>query len=76
MVHKFENFLFRYEKIIPVILFLLFLCVTIPGISWGTPSLWNPDELVWRVNMALGGEMKFDETEPDYNYPSMPKHIM
>ncbi len=57
-------------------LFLLFLAVTVPGISWGAPSLWNPDELFWRVNMALGGEMKFDETEPDYNYPSLPKHIM
>jgi len=68
--------LVRYEKFIPPVLFLLFLLVTVPGISWGTPSLWNPDELVWRVNMALGGEMKFDETEPDFNYPSLPKHIM
>ena len=59
-----------------LVLFLLFVAVTVPGISWGTPALWNPDELVWRVNMALGGEMKFDETEPDYNYPSLPKHVM
>jgi hypothetical protein len=75
---KFElnRFLLRYEKFIPLVLFLLFVLVTVPGISWGTPSLWNPDELVWRVNMALGGEMEFDETEPDYNYPSLPKHIM
>ena len=75
---KFDltNFLFKYEKFIPIALFLIFLAVTLPGISWGAPSLWNPDELFWRVNMALGGEMKFDETEPDYNYPSLPKHIM
>ena len=75
---KFEltKFLVRYEKFVPLALFLLFLLVTVPGISWGAPSLWNPDELVWRVNMALGGEMKFDETEPDFNYPSLPKHIM
>ncbi len=75
---KFEltKFLIRYEKFIPFVLFLLFLLVTVPGISWGAPSLWNPDELVWRVNMALGGEMKFDETEPDFNYPSLPKHVM
>jgi hypothetical protein len=75
---KFEltKFLIRYEKFIPFTLFLLFLLVTVPGISWGAPSLWNPDELVWRVNMALGGEMKFDETEPDFNYPSLPKHVM
>jgi hypothetical protein len=70
------KFLVRYEKFIPLGLFLLFLLVTVPGISWGAPSLWNPDELVWRVNMALGGEMKFDETEPDYNYPSLPKYVM
>ena len=73
---KLENFLIRYEKGILLLLFLLFGFVTVPGISWGAPSLWNPDELVWRVNMALGGEMKFDETEPDYNYPSLPKHVM
>jgi len=75
---KFEltRFLIRYEKFVPLALFLLFLLVTVPGISWGAPSLWNPDELVWRVNMALGGEMKFDESEPDFNYPSLPKHIM
>lgn len=73
---KLTSFLVRYEKFIPFVLFLLFMLVTVPGISWGAPSLWNPDELVWRVNMALGGEMKFDETEPDFNYPSLPKHIM
>jgi len=70
------RFLTRYEKFIPPVLFLIFLLVTVPGISWGAPSLWNPDELVWRVDMALGGEMKFDETEPDFNYPSLPKHVM
>lgn len=75
---KFDltKFLFKYEKFVPFVLFLIFLAVTLPGISWGAPSLWNPDELVWRVNMALGGEMKFDETEPDFNYPSLPKHVM
>lgn len=76
MKFEFAKFLVRYEKFIPFALFLIFLLVTVPGISWGTPSLWNPDELVWRVNMALGGEMKFDETEPDFNYPSLPKHVM
>ena len=55
--------LVKYEKFIPLVLFLLFVAVTVPGISWGAPSLWNPDELFWRVNMALGGEMKFDETD-------------
>ena len=76
MIQGLTKFLIRQEKFIPFMLFLLFLLVTVPGISWGAPSLWNPDELVWRVNMALGGEMKFDETEPDFNYPSLPKHVM
>ena len=76
MKSELTNFLFKYEKFIPVLLILVFLAVTLPGISWGAPSLWNPDELFWRVRMALGGEIKFDETEPDYNYPSLPKHIM
>ena len=76
MKFEFTKLLLRYEKFIPLVLFLIFVLVTVPGIYWGTPSLWNPDELVWRVNMALGGEMKFDETEPDYNYPSLPKHVM
>ena len=71
-----EKFLLRYEIFIPLVLVILFFLVAIPGISWGTPSLWNPDELVWRVNKALDGGLKFDETEPDYNYPSLPKHVM
>lgn len=75
---KFEltKFLIRYEKAIPFILFILFLLMTVPGISWGTPALWNVDELYWRVNKALGGELIFDETEPDFNYPSLPKYTM
>ncbi len=73
---KLTDFLNRHEKWIPFGLFLVFLLVTLPGIDWGAPDLWNPDELVWRVIKALDGEMKFDETEPDYNYPSLPKHVM
>ena len=76
MKFDFTKFFIRYEKLIPLVLFLLFCVVTVPGISWGAPSLWNPDELFWRVGMALGGELKFDETEPDFNYPSLPKHVM
>jgi hypothetical protein len=75
-MQKLADFLTRHEKWIPLGLFLVFLLVTLPGIDWGAPDLWNPDELVWRVIKALDGEMKFDETEPDYNYPSLPKHVM
>jgi len=76
MPTKFSDFMKRNEKLIPLFLFLLFLAVTLPGVNWGVPALWNPDELVWRVDSALRGEIIFDETEPDFNYPSLPKYVM
>ena len=66
----------RLERLIPLFLFLLFLAVSVLGVNWGTPDVWNPDELVGRVDLALGGEIQFDETEPDFNYPSLPKYVM
>jgi 4-amino-4-deoxy-L-arabinose transferase-like glycosyltransferase len=62
--------------ILPGLIFLLFLAFSLPGVNWGVPALWNPDELVWRADSALRGEMVFDETEPDFNYPSLPKYVM
>jgi hypothetical protein len=76
MPAKFTDLPDRYERIIPLVLFFLFLAVSVPGVGWGVPALWNPDELVWRVDGALTGEIVFDETEPDYNYPSLPKYVM
>ena len=64
------------ELFLPLIIFTLFLAASLPGISWGAPSLWNPDELVWRVDSALRGDIIFDISEPDYNYPSLPKYVM
>lgn len=76
MKNQINSFFSRYEFLLPLFIFLLFLAASLPGISWGAPALWNPDELVWRVDMALGGYMQFDVTEPDYNYPSLPKYVM
>ncbi len=76
MQSKLDSFFTRYEFLIPLLLFAFFLAVSLPGISWGAPALWNPDELIWRVDQALGGYMTFDETEPDFNYPSLPKYVM
>lgn len=72
---RFLRFLERYEIIYPFLLFAFFLAVSLPGISWGVPALWNPDEMVWRADSALRGELIFDETEPDFNYPSLPKYV-
>jgi len=76
MQNKLDSFFSRYEFLIPLFIFLVFLAASLPGISWGAPALWNPDELVWRVDMALHKEMVFDVTEPDFNYPSLPKYVM
>lgn len=76
MQNKFIVFFSRNETLLHFFLFALFLAVSIPGVNWGTPSLWNPDEMVWRASNALNGELIFDETEPDFNYPSLPKYVM
>ncbi|MCK6584100.1 MAG: hypothetical protein L6Q49_13460, partial [Anaerolineales bacterium] len=76
MQNKINMFFSRREFLLPLTLFALFLVASLPGIQWGAPALWNPDELVWRVDMALNGAMQFDVTEPDYNYPSLPKYVM
>lgn len=76
MQNKLNSFFSKYEFVLPLFIFILFIVVALPGISWGAPSLWNPDELVWRVSSALRGELIFDKTEPDWNYPSLPKYVM
>lgn len=76
MKEKVSRLLTRSEFLIPLALFLLFFAISVPGISWGAPALWNPDELVWRVDKALAGELVFDVSEPDANYPSLPKYVM
>jgi len=76
MKKKFADFFIKYEFVIPGLIFIFFMAAALPGIQWGAPELWNPDELVWRAANALRGELVFDETEPDFNYPSLPKYVM
>jgi 4-amino-4-deoxy-L-arabinose transferase-like glycosyltransferase len=76
MKQRFADLIVKNESLLPIFIFLLFLAVTVPGVNWGVPALWNPDELVWRVDSALHGDIVFDKTEPDFNYPSLPKYVM
>lgn len=76
MKQRLTDVIHKNEWLLPLFIFLLFLAVSLPGVSWGAPALWNPDELIWRVDSALRGEMVFDVTEPDFNYPSLPKYVM
>jgi 4-amino-4-deoxy-L-arabinose transferase-like glycosyltransferase len=66
------SFLVRNEYLVPLVLFLVFLAVTLPGISsWGA---WHPDEIVLRSIKALHGEWKFSET--NFDYPDLPQYTM
>ena len=73
-MEKVSKILVKYEIWIPILLGLFFVLITIPGISWGTPEIWHPDELVLRVIRALDGEWQFDQT--NFDYPSLPKYVM
>ena len=67
---KLSTFFQKYEKWIPVFLALFFIALTASGLA----TMHNPDELVHRVEHALEGKWEFDET--NFDYPSLPKHIM
>ena len=69
-----SSFLLRYEFLIPLSLFILFMVFTLPGIKWGAPSGWHPDEIVGRSIKALHGEWQFSET--NFDYPDLPQYAM
>jgi 4-amino-4-deoxy-L-arabinose transferase-like glycosyltransferase len=69
-----KSFLEKYELLIPLVLFLIFLAITLPGISWGGLNSWNPDEVVVRTIKALHGQWQFDEI--NFDYPSLPQYVM
>ena len=64
----------RYEFIIPLLLFLLFLALTLPGISWGAPSIWHPDEVVYIALRGLYEGIEFDSA--NFNHPHLPIYAM
>src|SRR4030095_14205121 len=72
--HEPKNFLEKYEFLIPLLLFIIFLALTLPGISWGAPNMWHPDEIVVRSIKALHGEWKFSEI--NFDYPDLPQYAM
>jgi hypothetical protein len=69
-----NSFLEKYEFLIPLVLFVVFLAVTLPGISWGAPDGWHPDEIVVRSIQALHGEWQFSEI--NFDYPDLPQYAM
>ena len=76
MNQKMEKTFFeKYEFLIPFLLFIVFLALTLPGISWGAPSTWHPDEIVVRsIKALLDDEYRFDEV--NFDYPTLPQYVM
>lgn len=74
MAKKLQTLLQKYEFLVPLGLFLLFLAFTLPGISWGAPSAWHPDEIVVRSINALTSGYQFSET--NFDYPDLPQYAM
>lgn len=71
---RVSSFLTKYEKYIPVILALLFIAITIPGISWGFPKRLHPHEVIKYVFRHLDRGYLFDTEQ--FLYPSLPKYVM
>src|SRR5258706_12238216 len=69
-----KSFIEKYEFLIPLLLFITFPAFTLPGITWGAPSVWNPDEIVVRSIKALHGEWK--SSEIIFNSPDLPQYVM
>jgi 4-amino-4-deoxy-L-arabinose transferase-like glycosyltransferase len=69
-----DSFLERNEFIIPLLLFVVFLVLTLPGISWGAPSIWHPDEVVYIALRGLFEGIEFDAA--NFNHPHLPIYAM
>src|SRR6266508_2040322 len=70
----YQAFLAKHGFRIPLALFLIYIAITLPGISWGSLNGWHPDEIVVRSIKALHGQWKFDEI--NFDYPSLPQYAM
>lgn len=64
----------KRDLFLPGLLMVVFLAFTLPGITWGAPAIWHPDEIVWRALKALQGKWQFSMT--NFDYPDLPQYIM
>jgi len=64
----------RQDLFLIIALMIFFICITTPGIAWGTPDFWHPDELAKNVDKQLNGIYKVDEAY--FNHPFLPSNVM
>lgn len=70
-----KTILERHEYLLPSALFLLFMALTLPGIAWGAPDGWHPDEVVYLAIRALH-DSSFDFDASNFNHPHLPIYLM
>lgn len=68
------SFLAGHEYLIPLFAFFGFLALTLPGLSWGAPAIWHPDEVALRAIKALHGDWGYYEV--NFNQPFLPQNAM
>ena len=73
-IQTISSFLTRNEFLIPLALLVVFLALTLPGISWGAPAGWHPDEVVYIAIRALHADYDFDSS--NFNHPHLPIYMM
>ena len=71
---RIKTFIEEHEWTLPLVLFTLFMALTLPGIAWGAPSRWHPDEVVYIAIRALHSDYDFDAS--NFNHPHLPIYIM
>lgn len=73
-IDTISSFLLANEYLIPLTLFAVFLAFTLPGIAWGAPDIWHPDEVVYIAIKALYEPVDFDAS--NFNHPHLPIYMM
>ena len=71
---KIKTFIEEHEWTLPLGLFTLFIALILPGIAWGAPSIWHPDEVVYIAVRALYSDYDFDAS--NFNHPHLPIYMM
>ena len=64
----------KKDFVIIIVFLIIFLLITIPGIDWGAPGIWNPDEIIKKVAFSYNENPPFDQN--DLTYPDLPLFIM
>ena len=71
---KINHLFYKHEKYIPLILFIFYFLITVPGTPWGLPDRLHPQEIVKWVLRALDGKWEFDSKV--FIYTSLSKYVM